>query len=166
LGTVMLNEELQALLNPLGPGRFDFKTAGGVFRVGDKVIQCVNSYDLGVFNGDIGFVEHAAVDGGKIIVSMGDREVTYSQDQAKDLRHAYAITIHKAQGSEFPAVIIPLSLAHYIMLQRNLIYTALTRAKKLAIFVGSARALNAAIRSQSSVARQSRLVERLRQHTN
>jgi exodeoxyribonuclease V alpha subunit len=161
LGTQTFNDELQRLLNPdHGPGQGSSKR---VFRRGDKVIQLVNNYDLGVFNGDIGFVREAGVEGGKVLVAFPDgRMVTYGNDEVGDLRLAYAITIHKSQGSEFPAVVIPVSMQHYIMLQRNLIYTGLTRARKFAIFVGSKRALGYSVRNQVSAKRQTQLIERLR----
>jgi exodeoxyribonuclease V alpha subunit len=126
------------------------------------VIQSANNYDLGVFNGDIGIVQAAGVEGGKIIVGFPDgRVVRYEADQINDLRLAYAITIHKSQGSEFPAVIMPVSTQHWIMLQRNLVYTGLTRAKKYAVIVGSMRALGHAIRNQASHKRQTLLIQRL-----
>ncbi len=162
LGTLALNADLQNLLNPLKPGMHEYKRGNTVLRPGDKVIQSVNNYDLGVFNGDIGFVVNTKVDGGKIIISFGDdRVITYEDDQATDLRLAYAITIHKAQGSEFPVVIIPCSMQHYIMLQRNLTYTALTRARKMAIFVGSRKALHYSIDNQVSMARQTSLIDKI-----
>jgi exodeoxyribonuclease V alpha subunit len=169
LGTQTFNEELQKLLNPdLGPGlaQNSGKRNEGSrksFRKGDKVIQLVNNYDLGVFNGDIGFVREAGVDGGKLLVGFPDgRLIAYSAEETGDLRLAYAITIHKSQGSEFPAVVIPVSMQHFIMLQRNLIYTGLTRARRFAIFVGSKRALGHAVRNQVSARRQTQLIERLR----
>ncbi len=162
LGTQTLNEELQRLLNPLRPGVQEWKRGNVTLRPGDKVIQSVNNYDLGVFNGDIGFVQQTHVDGGRVTVSFGDdRIVHYETEDALDLRLAYAITIHKSQGSEFPVVIIPSTMQHYVMLQRNLMYTALTRAKKLAYFVGAKKALHFAIQNQSSQKRQTSLVARL-----
>lgn len=162
LGTITLNTELQNLLNPLKPDMFEYKRGNVLLRPGDKVIQSVNNYDLGVFNGDIGYVVNTKVDGGKLIVSFGDdRVITYEDDQAIDLRLAYAITIHKSQGSEFPVVIIPCSMQHYIMLQRNLTYTALTRARKMAIFVGSRKALNYSIDNQVSITRQTSLIDKI-----
>jgi len=162
LGTLTLNADLQNLLNPLKPGMQEYKRGNTILRPGDKVIQSVNNYDLGVFNGDIGFVVNTNVDGGKLIVSYGDdRIITYEDDQTIDLRLAYAITIHKAQGSEFPVVIIPCSMQHYIMLQRNLTYTALTRARKMAIFVGSRKALHYSIDNQISMARQTSLIDKI-----
>lgn len=168
LGTQTFNEELQRLLNPDHTNRPGFDTRPPSnnrrhFRRNDKVIQLVNNYDLGVFNGDIGYVKEAGVEGGKVLVSFPDgRLVTYGSDEIGDLRLAYAITIHKSQGSEFPAVIIPVSMQHYIMLQRNLIYTGLTRARKFAVFVGSKRALAYAVKNQVSAKRQTQLIERLR----
>ena len=168
LGTQTFNEELQRLLNPdrgqgeSGTGSRSEKSRR-MFRQSDKVIQLVNNYDLGVFNGDIGFVREAGVEGGKVLVAFPDgRLVTYGAEEIGDLRLAYAITIHKSQGSEFPAVVIPVSMQHYIMLQRNLIYTALTRARKFAIFVGSKKALGYSVRNQVSAKRQTQLIERIR----
>jgi exodeoxyribonuclease V alpha subunit len=163
LGTHALNLAIQDLLNPRQPGQSELLRGDLRLRAGDKVIQNVNNYELGVFNGDIGYIVHCMVDGGKTIVQFGDRQVTYSAEDAIELRLAYAITIHKSQGSEFPVVIIPSSMQHYVMLQRNLIYTGLTRAKKCAIFVGTARALQHAVMNQTSRLRQTRLKQRLQQ---
>ena len=167
LGTQLLNEELQELLNPdpkrhMNEAEPKTKRGRAILRVGDKVIQTSNNYELQVFNGDIGFVQSANVDGGHLIVQFGDdRVVTYDIQQADDLRLAYTITIHKSQGSEFPVVLLPMSMQHYVMLQRNLVYTALTRAKKLAIFIGARKALSHAIRNNVSINRQTQLKERL-----
>ncbi|TAK08184.1 hypothetical protein EPO44_02975 [bacterium] len=162
LGTTVLNEELQNLLNPaMGAGSEKLETDNQVFRPGDKVIQTVNNYDLNVFNGDIGYIEHAGFDGGQLLVNFVDRKVTFTKEDAYDLKLAYAITIHKSQGSEFPVVIIPVTMQHFIMLQRNLVYTALTRARKLAILIGTPSALNQAIRTQTSLQRQTLLIQRL-----
>jgi exodeoxyribonuclease V alpha subunit len=163
LGTIAINEEMQALLNPAVTGQQEYKRGNLILRRGDKVIQSSNNYDLSVFNGDIGFVLETKVEGGRLMVQFGDRPIVYDDDQAMDLRLAYAITIHKSQGSEFPAVIIPASMQHYVMLQRNLIYTGLTRARKLAVFVGSRKALSYAVNNQHSSQRQTCLIERLRQ---
>jgi exodeoxyribonuclease V alpha subunit len=142
----------------------EIKTRGVELREGDKVIQTANDYDLQVFNGDIGFILATNVEGGKVKVLFGDgRVITYEREKTNDLRLAYSITIHKSQGSEFPVVILPMSMQHYVMLQRNLIYTALTRAKKLAIFIGSKKALGFAVRSNDSIARQTRLAARIQQ---
>lgn len=170
LGTVNINLELQTVLNP--DPREHIREAGqkqreGELRHGDKVIQTANNYDLQVFNGDIGFVVASNVEGNKTKVVFGeDRVVTYEREQADDLKLAYAITIHKSQGSEFPVVILPMSMQHYVMLQRNLVYTGLTRAKKLAIFIGSKKALHFAINNNISVSRQTNLARRLQQDVN
>jgi exodeoxyribonuclease V alpha subunit len=164
LGTELLNQELQELLNPYKENSQEFKRDTTVFRNGDKVIQSANNYDLNVYNGDIGIVQHAGVQGGKLIISFGERLVTYEKEDSFDLKHAYAITIHKSQGSEFPVVIIPICMQHYLMLQRNLVYTALTRAKRLAIFVGTRNALEQAVRTQTSLKRQTKLMERIQSY--
>ena len=163
LGTAAINDELQRALNPPAEHKREVKRGSLLLRQGDKVIQSVNNYDLGVFNGDIGFVRDAGVNGGKLLVAFGDdRLVTYDDEATLDLRLAYAITIHKSQGSEFPVVVIPCSMQHYVMLQRNLMYTALTRARKLAFFVGARRALQFAINNKTSSTRQTGLVAKLR----
>ena len=167
LGTIIMNQELQELLNP--DPKAHMREAGqkqkqGELRDGDKVIQTANDYDLQVFNGDIGFVTQTKVEGGKSKVIFGDgRLVTYDRDQIDDLRLAYSITIHKSQGSEFPVVILPMSMQHYVMLQRNLVYTGLTRAKKLAIFIGSKKSLAFAVKNNISIARQTNLSQRVRE---
>jgi len=170
LGTQAINIELQELLNPDPQANIreaDQKAREGELRQGDKVIQTANNYDLQVFNGDIGFVLATNVEGGKTkVVFSDDRVVTYDRDQVDDLRLAYAITIHKSQGSEFPVVILPMSMQHYVMLQRNLVYTGLTRARKLAIFIGSKKALAFAVRSNISISRQTNLARRLQQDIN
>jgi exodeoxyribonuclease V alpha subunit len=170
LGTQTINIELQELLNPDPQANIreaDQKAREGELRQGDKVIQTANNYDLQVFNGDIGFVFATNVEGGKTkVIFSDDRVVTYDRDQVDDLRLAYAITIHKSQGSEFPVVILPMSMQHYVMLQRNLVYTGLTRARKLAIFIGSKKALAFAVRSNISISRQTNLARRLQQDIN
>lgn len=165
LGTVSLNEALQKSLNPEGQGKREYRRGGLMLRQGDKVIQSANNYDLGVFNGDIGYVVDTRVDGGRLLIEFGDdKVVAYDDEQAQELRLAYAITVHKSQGSEFPVVVIPCTMQHYVMLQRNLMYTALTRAKKLAIFVGSSKALQHAIGNQTSGQRQTGLSNKLREN--
>jgi exodeoxyribonuclease V alpha subunit len=156
LGCQNLNTILQTLLNPESENAPSKNTQTLSFRNGDKVIQTVNNYDLTVYNGDIGFVERVS-DKKEVIVRFGERYVKYEFEQSMDLKLAYAITIHKSQGSEFPVVVIPVSMSHYIMLQRNLMYTALTRAKKLAIFLGSQKAFALAARNKTSQTRQTQL---------
>jgi len=159
IGTLSLNDTLQSVLNPIASFQKEEKNK---LRPGDKVIQTSNNYELQIFNGDIGYVSHTNVDGKKTIVTFSHgRSVTFSPDDAMELRLAYAITIHKSQGSEFPAVILPITMQHYVMLERNLIYTGLTRARKLAIFIGSRKALQLAIQNTTSSTRQTRLSELL-----
>ncbi len=164
LGTISLNEALQKSLNPESTTKREYRRGGLLLRQNDKVIQSANNYDLGVFNGDIGYVVDTRVDGGRLLIEFGDdKVVAYDDEQAQELRLAYAITVHKSQGSEFPVVVIPCTMQHYVMLQRNLMYTALTRAKKLAIFVGSSKALQHAIGNQTSGHRQTGLSAKLRE---
>ncbi|MBP9709285.1 MAG: AAA family ATPase, partial [Oligoflexales bacterium] len=161
-GTQVLNLELQTWLNPNnnknGISRNAYK-----FFTGDKVIQCSNNYELNVFNGDIGFILNIDQKANEATILFGEREIIFNSDQLSDLQLAYAITIHKSQGSEFPIVIIPIALSHYVMLQRNLIYTALTRARRYAIFIGQKKALHMAVGNNRSQKRQTRLSERLLQ---
>lgn len=157
LGAVTLNNEIQSYLNPLERHHNVFKKKNYQIRSKDKVIQSMNNYELGIFNGDIGFVKHVKTKEADVVADFSDKIVSFQQDQAQDLNLAYAITIHKSQGSEFPVVILPIHMAHYVMLQRNLIYTGLTRAKKLAIFIGEKRALRQAVLNQASLTRQTNL---------
>ncbi|MDD4933776.1 MAG: ATP-dependent RecD-like DNA helicase, partial [Methylacidiphilaceae bacterium] len=162
LGVYELNARLQAELNPLKPGESELERFGWRFRLRDKVLQTKNNYQKEVFNGDIG--EVAGIDLQEQIVSIRfeGREVAYEFGELDELSPAYAVTIHKSQGSEFPAVVIPLAMQHYLLLQRNLVYTALTRAKQLAILVGQWRALAVAIKNDRIERRFSRLLPRLR----
>jgi exodeoxyribonuclease V alpha subunit len=158
LGTERLNETLRDLLNPQGE---EITRGGRSFRVGDKVMQVRNNYDLDVFNGDIGRVTGIDELDQLLRVTVDGREVIYEPSMLDELTLAYACTIHKSQGSEYPCVIVPLHTQHYLMLQRNLLYTALTRAKKLAILVGEPRALAAAVNNRRVKTRFTRLAERL-----
>jgi exodeoxyribonuclease V alpha subunit len=159
-GTINLNKMLQEKLNP-GGGKPQFKLGEKVFRGGDKVMQTVNNYDKKVFNGDMGRIGSIDTHGKKFQVYFGQQAVEYEFIEAEQLTLAYAITVHKSQGSEFPAVIIPILTQHYIMLQRNLIYTAMTRARQLLIFVGSRKALSIAVRNSTVQPRHTQLLERL-----
>ena len=152
-GTERLNELVQAELNP-GDG------APGVMRPGDKVMQLKNDYERDVFNGDLG--EVSAIEGGITYVDVDGREVQYDDERRDALTLAYASTIHKVQGSEFPAIVIALHTSHYVLLSRALLYTAITRAKKLAVVVGDDRALRHAVRNAKAYESYSRLAERLR----
>ena len=154
LGTISLNAALQGALN----GN-DKKISAGqhTFVLGDRVIQTKNNYDTGVFNGDIGFI--TAIADGQVAVTFDKTPVVYDTRDLDQIIPAYCISIHKSQGSEFRAVVIPISTQHFIMLQRNLIYTALTRAKELCVFVGTRYALSMAVKNDKALTRNSRLRE-------
>ncbi|MGZ5496406.1 MAG: SF1B family DNA helicase RecD2 [Candidatus Aminicenantales bacterium] len=158
VGVDNLNTELQARLNPGGEG---LQVGTRVFRARDKVMQVRNDYDKDVFNGDIGSVLHADRAKFRLYVDFEGRTVCYEKDELNDVTLAYAVSVHKSQGSEYQAVIMPLMTQHFIMLQRNLFYTALTRAKKLSVIVGSYKALWIAIKNDSPVKRNSLLQEKL-----
>lgn len=146
LGTMSMNALLQETLNPPSEMKFEVERFNQTFRVGDKVIQTRNNYDKEVFNGDIGHISSIETDPVTVLVRFdANRLVRYETGELDELQLAYAITIHKSQGSEFPCVIIPLAMAHFIMLQRNLVYTGVTRGKKLVIIVGESKALNLAV---------------------
>jgi exodeoxyribonuclease V alpha subunit len=158
VGVDNLNTELQARLNPRGDG---LPAGTREFRVGDKVMQVRNDYDKDVFNGDIGTVLHADKAKFRLFVDFDGRTVSYERDELNDLNLAYAVSVHKAQGSEYQAVIMPLLTQHFIMLQRNLFYTALTRAKKLSVVIGSYKALYIAIKNDKPVKRNSLVKDKL-----
>lgn len=162
LGIRELNVRLQAELNPARPDQPMVEKFGWQFRVGDKVMQTENDYDKEVFNGDIGQVARVDPDEREVVVRFDQREVRYDYGELDELSLAYAITIHKSQGSEFPAVVIPLAMQHYLLLQRNLVYTAVTRGKRLVVVVGQAKALGAAVRNNRTEQRYSGLLARLR----
>ena len=159
-GTAALNERLQQALNPAGQ-RPEFSFGERHFRVGDRVMQTVNNYDKGVFNGELGqitAIDHRAK---TFSLSFDIGVVDYEWAEADQILHAYAVTVHKSQGSEFPAVVMPLLTQHYVMLQRNLVYTAMTRARKLLIMIGTRRALAIALGNNAPTLRHTRLVQRL-----
>ncbi len=158
VGVDNLNAELQARLNPGGEG---LQVGTRVFRPRDKVMQVRNDYDKDVFNGDIGSVVHVDRAKVRMLVDFDGRTVCYEKDELNDVTLAYAVSVHKSQGSEYQAVIMPLMTQHFIMLQRNLFYTALTRAKKLSVIVGSYKALWIAIKNDSPIKRNSLLKEKL-----
>jgi exodeoxyribonuclease V alpha subunit len=166
LGTINLNRVIQESANPPEKGKSQLQVGERIFRVGDRVIHRRNNYDLGVFNGDIGVIKK--IDNEELTCEVSffpdGREVEYKRDDIPELDLAYAITIHKSQGSEFGAVIIPVLTQHFKMLFRNLIYTGLTRAKKLAVFVGTRKALAMAVRNQDTSQRQTFLDELLRSY--
>jgi exodeoxyribonuclease V alpha subunit len=161
-GAESLNAALQEALNPRGQQNWaQFESRGSTFRVGDRVMQTSNNYDLQVFNGDLGRIVHIDGSSKSFRVQYDTGVAEYRQEDAVQLRLAYAITIHKSQGSEFPVVIVPMLNQHYVMLQRNLLYTAMTRAKQLLIVVGGARAVNLAVRNVNQSPRFSHLRWRL-----
>jgi len=163
VGAIKINEILQDAVNPPAPGKFEIKLKNRILRQGDRVIQIVNNYDLGVFNGDIGKITMVNPPEKECLIEFGteNRSVLYKRDQLLELKLAYCITIHKSQGSEFDAIIIPLMNQHYNMLYRNLIYTGLTRAKKLCVFVGQRGSLSRAVKNIRQTKRQTSLIELL-----
>jgi exodeoxyribonuclease V alpha subunit len=162
LGTRSLNGALQAVLNPPSEMKYELERFQTTYRVGDKVIQTHNNYDKEVFNGDIGHIVSIETEPLKLYVRFeGERLIEYEPGEMDELQLAYALTIHKSQGSEFPCVIIPVSTQHYVLLERSLIYTAITRAKKLVVLVGDPRALSLAVGRQESRKRWTGLNERL-----
>jgi exodeoxyribonuclease V alpha subunit len=164
LGTASLNRLLQESANPMGAGKGQLTVGERIFREGDRVIHRRNNYELGVFNGDIGIIK--AIDAEELTCTVAffpdRREVAYRKEDIVELDLAYAITIHKSQGSEFEAVIIPVLSQHFKMLFRNLIYTGLTRARKLAVFVGTRKALAMAVKNRDTAQRQTALRQLLR----
>lgn len=162
LGVRELNVRLQAELNPPRPEEPSVERFGWQFRVRDKVLQTENDYDKDVFNGDIGQVVNIEPEERELTVRFDQREVRYDYGELDELTLAYAVTIHKSQGSEFPAVVIPVATQHYLLLQRNLIYTAVTRGKRLVVLTGQGKALALAVRNQRTEGRFSGLRARLR----
>jgi exodeoxyribonuclease V alpha subunit len=157
LGARSLNIELQAALNP--PGELRVERFGWTFCPGDKVMQVANDYDRDVYNGDLGIVSGINMEEAELTVRFEGREVTYGFGELDELVLAYATTIHKAQGSEYPAVVIPLTTQHYAMLARNLLYTGVTRGKRLVVLVGQQRALAIAVKNRNTRSRWSKLRE-------
>jgi exodeoxyribonuclease V alpha subunit len=160
LGARSLNLELQQALNP--PGELRVERFGWTFCPGDKVMQVSYDYDRDVFNGDLGVITGLDVAEGELTVSFDGRAVVYGFEELDELVLAYATTIYKAQGSEYPAVVIPLTTQHYAILARNLLYTGVTRGKRLVVLVGQRRALAIAVKNQGGRGRWSKLHEWLR----
>jgi exodeoxyribonuclease V alpha subunit len=159
LGTHALNQELQALLNPVGS---ELRGSDRALRLGDRIIQLRNDYDKLVFNGEIGRIVAVDSERGNVGVAFEDNRAQYNLAELDELGLAYAISVHKSQGSQYPAVVMPLHPSHYLMLRRNLLYTAITRAERVCVLVGTKSALMQAVRNADERRRFSRLAERLR----
>ncbi|MCL4254845.1 MAG: AAA family ATPase, partial [Anaerolineae bacterium] len=159
-GVLALNKALQSALN--GSYRKAEKIIGGrTFRVGDKVMQTKNNYDFEVFNGDIGYIRGIDFDDNYMEISMDKRIIEYEFSMAEELIHAYCISTHRSQGSEYPVVVMPIMTQHYMMLQRNLLYTAITRAKEIVVLVGMRQAVAMAVRNNKVAERFTGLLGRL-----
>ncbi len=163
VGTRNLNTVLQQLINPPSLDLVEINRGGMLLRVGDRVIQQMNDYLREVFNGDLGIITDIDTVEQEVIVQYGDRTVIYDYGDLNEITLAWSVTIHKSQGSEYPVVILPIYMQHYMMLTRNLFYTGLTRAKKLAIVVGAKKVISLAVRSTDDQKRYTRLQQRLLQ---
>jgi exodeoxyribonuclease V alpha subunit len=162
-GSAALNERLQEVLTPAAPRQPERRFAGRTYRPGDKVMQVRNDYEKGVFNGSVGTITSISPETSELFVLMDDdQEVRYGFDDLDELTHAYALTVHRSQGSEYPCVVVPVVQTAWLMLQRNLLYTAVSRAKQLVVLVGSRRALAKAIRTPGNGHRYTALDARLR----
>ena len=161
LGTRFLNIELQKQLNPSKAPQIT--KYGTTFSVGDKVIQTVNNYDKDVFNGDIGFIKKIDQEESEVAINFEGHLVNYDLDELDEIALAYAITIHKSQGSEYPAIVMPLTTQHYILLERNLLYTGVTRGKSLVVIIGQVKALGIAVNNKRASYRLTKLAARLRE---
>jgi exodeoxyribonuclease V alpha subunit len=161
IGARALNVELQKALNSGSAGQPAVERFGYTYRIGDKVMQTENDYEKEVFNGDIGFVTTIDSDANEVTISFDGRTVTYGLGELDEVMLCYATTIHKSQGSEYPAVVIPIMTQHYMMLERNLLYTGITRGQKLVVLVGQKKAVGIAVRGNKDRRRWSKLQERL-----
>lgn len=165
VGVAELNLRLQEALNPPQPAKTEFRHGSRVFREGDRIMQIRNDYDRQVFNGDMGLIIRLDLEEAIALIDFDGRPVQAEFSQLDELVHAYAVSIHKSQGSEFPVVVIPLLNQHYMMLQRNLLYTAVTRARKMVVLVGSKQAIAMAVRNNRIASRNTRLAARLHIYT-
>lgn len=162
-GARALNEKLQAQLNPLRYSQPEYRSGSRLFRIGDRVLQLRNNYDKNVFNGDVGHIEQIDLEEGEIQVNFEGRPITYEFSDLDELTLAYAMSVHKSQGSEYPVVVLPLLTQHYMLLQRNLLYTAITRAKSMVVIVGTHKAMAMAVKNDKIAGRWTALQERLRE---
>ena len=160
-GARALNMMLQQALNT--PDEHSITKFGVTFSVGDKVMQIENNYDRDVYNGDLGFVQDIDLQEQELLVDFDGRSVAYPFSELDELVLSYACTIHKSQGSEYPVVVIPLTMQHFMMLKRNLIYTGVTRGKKLVVIVGEKKALNMAVKDWRTKERNSGLKDAIKQ---
>ncbi len=157
-GAHNINSLLQERLSPKG---ISVSYGGTVYRKGDKVMQIKNNYDKNVFNGDIGFIEEIDQEDRSISISFDGRSVDYDYSDLDELVLSYACTVHKSQGSEYPIVVAPLTSQHYMMLQRNLLYTCITRAKRVFVLVGTKQAIGMAVSNNKIAKRNTRLNHRI-----
>lgn len=158
VGASNLNLMLQEALNPNKTG---LSRGGFTFRKGDRVMQIRNNYDKNVFNGDLGYVVDVNMEDRTLTVMFDDNSVEYEVSELDELSLAYSNTIHKSQGSEYPIVVMPVLMTHFVMLQRNLIYTGITRAKKICVLIGTSKALAYAIKNMTVLKRNTKLKERI-----
>jgi len=163
-GVIALNDRLQEKLNPAANNKPERRLFGTTFRLGDKVMQTQNNYDKDVYNGDIGFIQSMDMIEQTLTVDFDGRTATFEWSEADQLTLAYVVSVHKAQGSEFPVVVMPVVTQHYTMLQRNLLYTSITRARKLCVLAGSRRAIGMAVRNNKVAQRFTALAWRLVQN--
>jgi exodeoxyribonuclease V alpha subunit len=161
IGTRNLNQVLQKLINPPSEDKPEISRGGMIFRLSDRVIQLKNDYNRQVFNGDLGIVKAIDKEDIEVTIQFDDRDVTYDYADLNEVALAWSISIHKSQGSEYPVVILPLYMSHYMMLSRNLFYTGLTRASKLAIVIGERKVIGIAVNQWQKKQRYTRLKERL-----
>jgi len=161
VGVAALNDAIQKAINPPRADRPERMVGSRIFRVGDRVMQIRNNYDKEVYNGDMGHITGLDAIEQQVVVSIDGKPVAYDFLELDELTHAYAVSVHKAQGSEFPVVVIPVLTTHYMMLQRNLLYTAVTRARRLVVLVGQPKAIGLAVRNNRVAARYTGLTERL-----
>jgi exodeoxyribonuclease V alpha subunit len=161
VGVGSLNEALQNALNPPAANKPQRQVGSRSYRTGDRVMQIRNNYDKDVYNGDMGVIQNIDMEMQKLVVAVDGRNVVYDFLELDELVHAWAVSVHKSQGSEFPAVVIPILTSHYMMLQRNLLYTAVTRARRLVVLVGQPKAIALAVRNNKVTDRFTGLQERL-----
>ncbi|MEX1018995.1 MAG: ATP-binding domain-containing protein, partial [Litorilinea sp.] len=160
-GVGALNEAIQAAINPPRAAIAERRMGNRIYRTGDRVMQIRNNYDKDVYNGDMGIIQTVDLEMQQVTVIMDGKPVAYDFLELDELTHAYAISVHKSQGSEFPAVVIPILTSHYVMLQRNLLYTAVSRARRLVVLVGQEKAIRIAVGNNRVAHRYTGLTERL-----